>query len=131
MTEQKVAEIFEQVGLAKIVRELGNNELLNAVQFAMIGIAGHSEIPNNHEGLDEAAVSAYPLDGTEFDKDFVSRMKMKRQAFKAGAEWAFGQGETYLQDVTMDLNGERLLEPTVLTGDYDDGEVVIVQIRKK
>lgn len=39
MTEKKIAEIFEHVGLAKIVRELKNDVLTNVVQSAMIELA--------------------------------------------------------------------------------------------
>ena len=35
-SEKFIADVFEKVGLAKIVREQGNNELTNAVQMAMI-----------------------------------------------------------------------------------------------
>ena len=38
-SEKHIADIFEKVGLAKIVREQGNDELTNAVQSAMIELS--------------------------------------------------------------------------------------------
>ena len=93
MTEQKIAEIFEQVGLAKIVRELGNNELLNAVQSAMIEIAGHSEIPNNHEGLDDAAKN-YALNTAEDSEQYSARYL----GYKDGAKWQKEQDDKELSE---------------------------------
>lgn len=43
--EKYIADVFEKVGLAKIVREQGNDTLTNAVQSAMIELskAGNTE----------------------------------------------------------------------------------------
>ena len=38
-SEKHIADVFEKVGLAKIVREQGNNELTNAVQSAMLELS--------------------------------------------------------------------------------------------
>ena len=38
-SEEHIADVFEKVGLAKIVREQGNDELTNAVQSAMIELS--------------------------------------------------------------------------------------------
>ena len=38
-SERHIADVFEKVGLAKIVREQGNDELTNAVQSAMIELS--------------------------------------------------------------------------------------------
>ena len=38
-SEEYIANVFEKVGLAKIVREQGNNELTNAVQSAMLELS--------------------------------------------------------------------------------------------
>ncbi len=37
--EKLIADIFEKVGLAKIVREQGNDELTNALQDAMLELS--------------------------------------------------------------------------------------------
>ena len=50
---------------------------------------GHSEIPNNHEDLDEAA-EKFEINGTGLNKE-VGSVSIY-DAFKSGAEWAMKQG---------------------------------------
>lgn len=52
-------------------------------------------------------------------------------AFKSGAEWMAGQGETIFDTVDIDGQGQRWITDNLLQGDYDCGEEVIIQIRKK
>lgn len=52
-------------------------------------------------------------------------------AFKAGAKWMAGQGETIFDTVDIDGQGQRWITDNLLQGDYDCGEEVILQIRKK
>lgn len=51
-------------------------------------------------------------------------------AFKAGAEWLAGQGETLYDTINVDGKNQRWLGENLLYGDYNAGQAVIVQIRK-
>ena len=51
-------------------------------------------------------------------------------AFKAGAEWMAGQGETLYDTINVDGKNQRWLGENLLYGDYNAGQAVIVQIRK-
>lgn len=68
----------------------------------------------------------YSDDGWEdkTDIDYVER------AFKAGAEWLAGQGETLYDTINVDGKNQRWLGENLLYGDYNAGQAVIVQIRK-
>ena len=66
-----------------------------------------------------------PIETIVDDKPFV------RDAFKSGAEWMAEQGETVFDTIVIDGQGQRWLTDTPLLGDYDYGEEVIIQVRKK
>lgn len=53
-----------------------------------------------------------------------------KSAFKAGAEWLAGQGETLYDTINVDGKNQRWLGENLLQGDYNAGQAVIVQIRK-
>ena len=91
---------------------------------------GRSEKPNNHEGLDEAAKED-AFNNAEDSIEYMARLA----GFKAGAEWAFGQGE-YAEgriigydDGSFELVVSWLDIPN--RSIFKDGDKVIVQIRKK
>ncbi len=80
---------------------------------------------NDPEGLDEAAWN-YASKNCEYD------------AFKAGAEWAFGQGYSqeyriqYNEGVSDTSTQSRQMTFTIpVPNDFLDGDKMIVQIRKK
>ena len=54
-------------------------------------------------------------------------------AFKAGAEWMAGQGETHETEIVSRINARGLLPAVTCLVDnsYKEGDKVVVQIRKK
>lgn len=101
----------------------------NAIEVAF------NSIPPLPSGVNEAADKytdnhanylEYSDDGWEdkTDIDYVER------AFKAGAEWLAGQGETLYDTINVDGKNQRWLGENLLYGDYNAGQAVIVQIRK-
>ena len=50
-SEKYIADIFEKVGLAKIVREQGNDELTNALQDAMLELSKVGNVEWNEEDV--------------------------------------------------------------------------------
>ena len=96
-----------------------------------------SSLPSN---IDEAANRQAALEPPykweeEQDDSFgvtpLFVMSNIRSAFKAGAEWMAEQGETVFDTIVIDGQGQRWLTDNLLLGDYDCGEEVIVQVRKK
>ena len=96
-----------------------------------------SSLPSN---IDEAANRQAALEPPykweeEQDDSFgvtpLFVMSNIRSAFKAGAEWIAEQGETVFDTIVIDGQGQRWLTDNLLLGDYDCGEEVIVQVRKK
>lgn len=101
------------------------NSILSSLQFV---------VEDEPQGLDEAAKKyawkkEEPLaDGERLSCAFDPRI----DAFKAGAEWMSEQGQTWICEIDRGravLDGVRL--PFVLWDTYEDGDKVIVQIRKK
>ena len=66
--EKHIADVFEKVGLAKIVREQGNDQLTNALQDAMIELSKHQK-PAEQNNMIEPQKSVYKsVSKEEFDK---------------------------------------------------------------
>ena len=82
------------------------------------------DLPSN---LDEAAENYAP----DFSNDIPSKAAVDsmREAFKAGAEWMAGQGETFNGYISM--KGKRSLIAIEGKSEYKFGDKVIVQIRKR
>ena len=90
-----------------------------------------------HEGLDEAAEAYEGWADTYNTVDYPTYCSV-RDAFKAGAEWAFGQGLVYEGEVRhYGESGDTVYvkHPSTLRKKYakmfKTGDKVIVQIRKK
>lgn len=101
----------------------------NAIEVAFNSIP--SLLSDVNEAVDKytdnpANYLEYSDDGWEdkTDIDYVER------AFKAGAEWLAGQGETLYDTINVDGKNQRWLGENLLYGDYNAGQAVIVQIRK-
>jgi hypothetical protein len=91
-SEKHIADIFEKVGLAKIAREQGNDELTNAVQSAMIELSKTGTADEQFpplEGLDAIKAKYY-------DDGFKNGFDEGVESVKS-AEWS-GEDEVYLQD---------------------------------
>ena len=71
-SERIIADVFEKVGLAKIVREQKNDELTSAVQMAMIELEKQGEKPQGQSALE--AIKEKPVDN-------ANKIQLK---FKAG-----------------------------------------------
>ena len=83
--------------------------------------------PSLPTDLDDAAKNRVTENG-RFEITSFERMRIEDVMF--GAEWMASQGETIFATIDVD-GGERWLSENMLQGDYDCGEEVIVQIRKK
>ena len=73
-SEKYIADVFEKVGLAKVVRELANDELTDALQFAMI----------------ELAETNPPVEWNEEDNDMLNRcisLMSYNDAAKEETDW--------------------------------------------
>lgn len=80
MTEEYIANVFEKVGLAKIVREQGNDALTNAVQSAMIELSRQEKKEDEEsERIRKALVSIVKWLGADsvfFTDNFVSKSEV-------------------------------------------------------
>lgn len=84
----------------------------NNVKLAIDALSeesGSSEIPNDHEGLDEAAEKFVGPIRDEDDIDELARHSVAKKAVKFGAEWAFGQGSIVRGWIARHKNGELCL----------------------
>lgn len=96
----------------------------NAIEVAF------NSIPPLPSNVDKAAKEyASTQLGNEHDGYFSVDINML-EAFKAGAEWMAGQGETLYDTINVDGKNQRWLGENLLYGDYNAGQAVIVQIRK-
>ncbi len=111
--------------VAVIDEPCSSEEILEAMRIGAEALYQHS-LP---EDLDEATKEYAP----DFSNDLTSKAAVEavRDAFKAGAEWMASQGETIFDTIVIDGQGQRWITDNLLQGDYDCGEEVIVQIRKK
>ena len=94
-SEKYIADIFEKVGLAKIVREQGNDALTNAVQSAMIEL---SKVENTEWSEEDKKLLDFWLDVIDrndwrMDEDFckasrefINRIKSLRPSWKPSKE---------------------------------------------
>ena len=101
-------------------------------------------IANAPEGLDEAAKRKMPTSYGSLEVDCyggsepVYSEEQMIERFKAGAEWAFGQGYSqeyriqYNEGVSDTSTRSRQMTFTIpVPNDFLDGDNMIVQIRKK
>lgn len=97
-SERYIADVFENVGLAKIVREQGNDELTNAVQSAMIELSkgNKQEWSEEDERMINVAIKSceqtiedYPNDKVRFN-DCITRLKSLPERFnlQSKQEWS-------------------------------------------
>lgn len=85
-SERHIADVFEKVGLAKIVREKGNDALTNAVQSAMIELSktGHAEWSEEDEDylMDvKSAVNDY------FDEGYAEELCAWLKSLRPQPHW--------------------------------------------
>lgn len=119
MTKEDAKRILDCSGIGYTVKDFNN-----AIEV--------TSLPSNiDEAIDKytdnpANFLEYSDDGwkDKTDIDYVER------AFKAGAEWMAKQGETLYDYINVDGKNQRWLGENLLQGDYDEGQAVIVQIRK-
>lgn len=106
-------------------------EVTEALQIA-IGAISQSYLPSNLDG----AVEKY---ADTQNKNFL-KPEIVKNIFKAGAEWMSGQGVTEVSRLYRDPNPPHeglffgvlpFFSTLQMALDYQEGEEVIVQIRKK
>jgi len=93
-SEKYIADIFEKVGLARIVREQGNDELTNAVQSAMIELSkGYKQEWNERDEKILASAISHIEDSQCFDHfhdiskdDIYDWLKSLRPSWKPSEE---------------------------------------------
>lgn len=117
MTKEEAKEYLDNY--RKMYAELAPERFLEALDIML----NEPLLPSN---LDEAAEEySNNLDYYHYTGDDPA------VAFKAGAEWMAGQGETQKHLVINSTAGSPLLWPSCYTNDFKVGDEVIVQIRKK
>ena len=110
----------------------GLHDAYKAVKNIITSLQQEPSLPSN---LDEAAkkivIQLHP--SMEYSAVLGDRLTTGEliELVKAGAEWMAEQGETVFDTIVIDGQGQRWLTDNLLLGDYDNGEEVIVQIRKK
>lgn len=88
-SEKRIADIFEKVGLAKIAREQGNDELTNALQDAMLEL---SKVENTEWSEEDGLTIANLINYFEGDslgcsaEEMVQRIKSLRPSWKPSEE---------------------------------------------
>lgn len=114
-------EIIQAISDDKMMPFIQPEQLAVIVDFVIKNY--RPSLPSN---LDEAAFNY-----AELCKYEGADKLLCAEHFKAGAEWMAGQGETIFDTVDIDGQGQRWITDNLLQGDYDCGEEVILQIRKK
>jgi len=130
-TEQYSARYLGYKDGAKWQKEQDDKELSEKIAAAyQLGIKDKEQ--KSVEGLDEAA-KEYAILPMDVGEGKVCIDRKAQAAFKAGAEWAFGQGETKEQEVFEADPKGVLSVPMILSSvdTFNVGDKVIVQIRKK
>ena len=113
-----------------------SDDLKEIIRLAIIDGAkwadAHPQEPSLPDNINKVAqkLEDYYDVGEEHGYLYCHRGDIK-DAFIAGAEWMAEQGETIFDTIDVDGQGQRWLTDNLLLGDYDYGEEVIVQIRKK
>jgi hypothetical protein len=74
-SERYIADVFENVGLAKIVREQGNDELTNAVQSAMIELSKGNKQEWSEEDKQWLSEVYFAIDHSMYSEDERQAMK--------------------------------------------------------
>lgn len=118
-------EIIQAISDDKIMPFIQPEQLAQIVEFVIKNY--RSPLP---EDLDEAAWVYVKKKYRIGEPEKVFENEEIVEDFKAGAKWMTEQGETIFDTIDVD-GGERWLSENLLQGDYDCGEEVIVQIRKK
>lgn len=80
MTQKRIAEIFEQVGLAEIAREIGNEKLHRAMQEAMMVL--HDEMLARYNAVlakHDALMAQYAQDDTRSPREAAFSTCMSRE----------------------------------------------------
>lgn len=134
--EKLIAEIEKLNSLvpyeSKDRHDEGLHDAYKAVKNIITSLQQEPSLPSN---LDEAAkkivIQLHP--SMEYSAVLGDRLTTGEliELVKAGAEWMAEQGETVFDTIVIDGQGQRWLTDNLLLGDYDNGEEVIVQIRKK
>ena len=90
-SEQHIADIFEKVGLAKIVREQGNDDLTNALQDAMLELSkvGNAELNEEDERMLRRCIKS-----VESSKNFADSQTFKEAKDKE-KEWLISLPERF------------------------------------
>ena len=114
MKKEELAEAYSKEYQTKEYRQIAYDAFLCGY-----GAKCDAELP---EGLDEAA------ENYEYEKGYIIYPDIK-EIFKAGVEWAFGQGETVEGFIAGTNQTSAVL--VIPRGEYVKGDKVIVQIRKK
>ena len=92
VTEEYIANVFEKVGLAKIVRELGNDALTNAVQSAMIELSQQGK--QKEQKPINSAAEALGVSQKEYNK-IVDECIYGEQKEQKSAEWSEEDEENF------------------------------------
>ncbi len=127
MTDKEINDLQEYIyNLIQNRRNIGQEPTCDDL-FAVLG---HLEILKESPTplpscVDEAAEEWF--DDVKYKSDLSC---VPINAFKAGAEWMAGQGETLYDTINVDGKNQRWLGENLLYGDYNAGQAVIVQIRK-
>ena len=127
MTNKEINDLQEYIyNLIQNRRNIGQEPTCDDL-FAVLG---HLEILKESPTplpscVDEAAEEWF--DDVKYKSDLSCA---PINAFKAGAEWMAGQGETLYDTINVDGKNQRWLGENLLYGDYNAGQAVIVQIRK-
>ena len=112
-----------------------DSQRIEAIEMAISALSQPS-LPSN---LDEAADTFNREDAARiWDYEGKTEGEIVEAAFKAGAEWMAGQGETREVEVKEDAGGYPYIDKHFELYDYDKdeplfkaGDKVVVQIRKK
>lgn len=126
----------------KLANVAADNNLSNTLQANELLIRQYKSLLSFLDTLEVKEVKEEPVSkdleeaAEEYAPDFSNSIASKaavdavRDAFKAGAEWMTGQGETLYDTINVDGKNQRWLGENLLYGDYNAGQAVIVQIRK-
>jgi len=117
-------EIIEAISEDKTMPFIQQDQLANIVDFVLKNYMLY--LPSNlNEAADSFAQGHFRREYFQVPRDGM------RAAFRAGAKWMAGQGASYNTEVGW-LDGPTVLDwPVDILDEFEMGDKVVVQIRKK
>lgn len=131
MTKEEAIQIIDSLDPAVMIKTTASNKQIREAIDMAVGALSQPFLPSN---LDWAANTFNREDAARmWDYEGKTEGEIVEAAFKAGAEWMAGQGETHETEIVSRVTGNGLLPAVtcLVNKSYKEGDKVVAQIRKK